>query len=397
MTAVATTRAVEHRVPSHGTAPHDLLSDVRELRDHWLARGLSTRPADRSVAECAVSELYRRSGFDPPEFLWVPSPAAASALIPELTLRAPSSALDDTHPSVRIASLLSASRARMDERIRRRYPPSSRFADPGRTYGPPLNPEQIIRLLMWNSLRTTLFDAVATAIRRTLPQPVGTVSWYGQQEAHRVGYYDAIRRCGLVGFGGREDDLLDVQAALVGATGWWWAFERVCVMTERPSELHTEPNPGGAHGERRLHHSDRAALEYPDGAKTFVNHGTIVPEWVVLDPSAERIGRERNVEIRRCAIERIGWDAYIDAAGLTLVDRAEDPGNPGCLLELYERPGAWGPPGRILLAVNGSVERDGTRRRYGLPVPAWAPSALDAAGWTYGISGSDYSRLVRRT
>ena len=168
-------------------------------------------------------------------------------------------------------------------------------------------------------------------------------------------------------------------------------------MADRPTRLHTELEPGGVDGERRLHHSDRASLEYQDGTRIFVHHGTTVPEWVMCDPNAERIGRERNVEVRRCAIERIGWDAYIEAAGLTLVDRVDDPGNPGCLLELYVTPGGWGMPGRILLAVNGSPERDGTRRRYGLPVPAWVPSALDAAGWTYGISGSDYSLLVRRT
>ncbi len=183
-------------------------------------------------------------------------------------------------------------------------------------------------MLVWNSLRSTLFDAVATAVRRTLPRSVGTVSWYGQQEAHRVGYYDTIRRCGLVGFGRSDNDLLDIQSVLTAATGWWWAFRRVCVMAERPSSLHTEPAPDGSDGRRRLHHRDAAALEYRDNTRVFVHHGTIVPEWVVLDPSAERIGRERNVEIRRCAIERIGWDTYIDEAGLTLVDRAEDPGNP---------------------------------------------------------------------
>ncbi|WP_250323890.1 DUF6745 domain-containing protein [Williamsia sp. CHRR-6] len=47
--------------------------------------------------------------------------------------------------------------------------------------------------------------------------------------------------------------------------------------------------------------------------------------------------------------------------------------------------------------MNGSAERDGHRRRYGLPVPEWTTSALQAAGWTYGISGGDYAALARRT
>ncbi|MBD0023006.1 MULTISPECIES: hypothetical protein [Gordonia] len=46
---------------------------------------------------------------------------------------------------------------------------------------------------------------------------------------------------------------------------------------------------------------------------------------------------------------------------------------------------------------NGSLERDGHRRRYGLHVPSDISDAPSAAGWTYGISGADYARLVRRT
>ncbi|MFJ7724202.1 DUF6745 domain-containing protein, partial [Rhodococcus erythropolis] len=202
---------------------------------------------------------------------------------------------------------------------------------------------------------------------------------------------------GLATFRSEDRELLDVQTALADSTGWWWAFDDVCIMAERPTALHAEPIPGSAQGARRLHHSDSPAIEFVDGTKAFVLHGAIVPDWVVLDPTAERIAHERNVEIRRCAIERIGWDSYIELAGLTLVDQTDDPGNAGCLLQLYASPEGWGRSGRILLAVNGSLERDGHRRRYGLHVPGWFTSALDAAGWTYGITGTDYSRLVRRT
>lgn len=254
-------------------------------------------------------------------------------------------------------------------------------------------------MLVWNSLRSTLFDAVATAVRRTLPRSVGTVSWYGQQEAHRVGYYDTIRRCGLVGFGRSDNDLLDIQSVLTAATGgWWWAFRRVCVMAERPSSLHTEPAPDGSDGRRRLHHRDAAALEYRDNTRVFVHHGTIVPEWVVLDrvPSAsDANATSRSADVRSSASAGIPISTRPGSRSSTV------PRIPVIRLParaLRQSGGGWGgAPGRILLAVNGSSERDGTRRRYGLPVPAWVPTALDAAGWTYGISGSDYSRLVRRT
>ncbi|WP_460303967.1 hypothetical protein [Actinocorallia aurea] len=37
---------------------------------------------------------------------------------------------------------------------------------------------------------------------------------------------------------------------------------------------------------------------------------------MIGDPTAERIAREHNVEVGRCAIERMG--EYLDAAGLRL-------------------------------------------------------------------------------
>jgi hypothetical protein len=111
-----------------------------------------------------------------------------------------------------------------------------------------------------------------------------------------------------------------------------------------------------------------------------------------------RIAAETNVEVRRCAIERIGWGTFVDRAALRLVGSANDPGNPGARLRLYDLPDAgWGESTRLLLAVNGSVERDGTRRRYGLRVPAWFDDPLDAAGWTYGLTGDQYRQLLRRT
>ena len=305
----------------------------------------------------------------------------------------------------RIAHLLSSSRTRMDDRIAREHHQTLGWWQAPRAAGaawtPPSTPQRspgpIVREAILGSLETSLRDGVATAIRGLLPPAVGAVTWYGQQEAPRVAHHDFWRRSGLVRFAPGDDEVLDHLVALTRATGWWWAFDDVCVMAERPTALHMEPIPNQFHGQRRLHRDDGPAVQFSDGAAVFALHGTVVPSWVMNDPDVERIARERNVEVRRCAIERIGWDTYIDAAGLALIDRADDPGNAGCPISLYATPAGWGGRERILLVVNGSVERDGRRRRYGLPVPPWISSALQAAGWTYGISASDYARLLRRT
>jgi hypothetical protein len=232
----------------------------------------------------------------------------------------------------------------------------------------------------WSSLRRTVRESVAGQIRLATAERLG-LHWFGQHDADWVSFLPAS----------------SPWVTLVRSCGWWWPRENLCVISDRPAVLRTEPVPG-EDDERRLHAADGPAVEYPDGWSMHAWHGIRVPSWVIESPTVDRIAVEPNVEVRRCAIERIGWDAFIDQAALRLVGCSDDPGNPGSELRLYDLPYAlWGTPTRLLLVVNGSVERDGTRRRYGLHVPPGFDDPLDAAGWTYGLTGAQYALLQRRT
>ncbi|WP_329079763.1 MULTISPECIES: DUF6745 domain-containing protein [unclassified Streptosporangium] len=215
--------------------------------------------------------------------------------------------------------------------------------------------------------------------------------WYGAHCVSWVAHYDALRRAAGVVFTPEQSRRFDLWATVVRSCGWWWPHEDVCVISERPVAVHTEVS--GDDGQVRLHCADGPALRYADGWDVHAWHGTRVPSWVVTDPSVRRIEREANVEVRRCAIEHIGWASYIDQAGLRLVASAPDPGNPGSELRLYDLRKET----RVLMVVNGSVERDGRRRRYGLTVPGFLEDPIAAAGWTYGLSAEQYSLLLRRT
>ena len=74
-----------------------------------------------------------------------------------------------------------------------------------------------------------------------------------------------------------------------------------------------------------------------------------------------------------------------------------DPGNPGNTITLYDVPHQiFDEPVRVLLCTNGSVERDGTRRRFGLTVPARIDDPIAAAAWTYDWPIEAYRRLEAR-
>jgi hypothetical protein len=195
---------------------------------------------------------------------------------------------------------------------------------------------------------------------------------------------------GYRGWRHRIEVIADAQAA-----GWWWPHLDFVLVCDRPNVVRTEQS---ADGPARLHSDSGPALVWPDGWSLHFWHGTLVPAWVVERPTVAAIHAESNVEVRRCGIESLGWDAYIAGARLRLVDRTDDPGNPDCHLCLYELPAdIWGTATRVLVATNGSPERDGTRRRYGLPVPADVTTAVGAAAWTYGLEGDQYACLARRT
>jgi hypothetical protein len=217
---------------------------------------------------------------------------------------------------------------------------------------------------------------------------------YGQHLAGYYSYYDTMRQLGAAGI-----ELLDGQMQVARSAGWWWCFRGFAVLTERPRLLRRDQD-------NRLHCDHGPAILYPDGWGFYAWHGRRVPEWVILAPTAEKIIAEPNVEIRRCAIESMGWSQFAEAAGLVPIPqglggggaRVPDPGNTGQTLILYDVPrDLWGGPVRLLLTVNGSCERDGTRRRYGLTVPAHISDPVEAAGWTVGLTAEQYARTVRRT
>jgi len=197
----------------------------------------------------------------------------------------------------------------------------------------------------------------------------------------------------------KEWEILAAYEAACSA-GWWYPHPDFVVVTERPTATHIERIGPDGPGSHQLHRADGPAIEW-DGADPwglYFWHGANVPQWVIMDPSVERIREEPNVEVRRAAIERVGWEEFATQANLSLVDECDDPGNPGQTVKLYDVPrDTWGMDVKILVVTNGSLERTGTRRRYGLAVPDNFVKALDAVAWTAGESPEEYSQTLRRT
>src|SRR5487761_1346352 len=362
----------------------DQLAMLPAICDQWLAHGLSTELADRSAAEAGIRAAYRAAKLDPPRFIiWLGYPmsgALGQAWAPAIISRYLDAQVDDqVYAQVDDqvdAQVRAQVYAQVDDQVRAQVDDQV---------------DAQVRDQVYAQVYAQVDDQVRAQVYAQVDDRLK--NWYAGRIAgqHWAGWYSYFAAMAELGVKNLEP-LLEGQCEVGKNAGWWWAYRGFAVVTDRPAVLCRD-----ALG--RLHAEHGPAIAYRDGWGFWAWHGRRVPRWVVESPTLEAISREDNVEIRRCAIESMGWERF--TAELLTDQRpaiAPDPGNPDQSLFLYDVPeGLWGARVKLLLCTNGSTERDGTRRRYGLTVPAHLTDPVEAAGWTAGLSKDEYSRMVRRT
>ena len=125
-----------------------------------------------------------------------------------------------------------------------------------------------------------------------------------------------MQQCGL-----EAPKRLQGLLGLARNCGWFWPFEGVVILTERPVFLHRDER-------NRLHREDGPALLYTDGFALWKWHGVTVPRDVIESPSqitVDRIDGEANAEVRRVMIDRYGPSRYvIDSGSIVVHEIAED-------------------------------------------------------------------------
>ncbi|WP_329378943.1 DUF6745 domain-containing protein [Streptomyces sp. NBC_01716] len=326
--------------------------------DKWRGVAAATGAADRPAAEAGIRLAYRTAGLAEPErIIWADSPLAGLAAVKSLT---------DRGRSVR-------------EEVR-----TKPWADERRRIHDELGPAGWAD--RWGATGARLWDttrALADRIRSGITDSLGTEA--EDLPATRQLLLDAVLgqhdAAWLAAFDGRGDRLTGL-AEVAAHAGWWWPYEKVTVVCERPVELHRDEAG-------RLDRGDGPALAYPDGFALYAWRGMPVPadfldELTSLDPA--RIRNEENAELRRVMLEHYGYDRYLTESGAEPINKDET----GIL---------W----RIALAgdedvvmvevVNSTPEPDGTSRTYWLRVPPGTRTAKAGVAWTFGLDPGEYEPL----
>ncbi|MCL2466697.1 MAG: hypothetical protein FWF02_13930 [Micrococcales bacterium] len=266
--------------------------------------------------------------------------------------------------------------------------------------GVQLSPAEIVRDEVFQSQSTADMLALADFAQRLLVF-ADTSLMYSPRDGEHLGLWSTVQRFAADPRMCVAVHALGLWATLVRSAGWWFPYADQVICAERPLVVRqepagTEPEFGLVH--HRLHCEDGPAVQYPDGFAVYSWHGVRVPQWVITNPDVDRALAEPNTEIRRAALERIGWSDVLAHLGSEPIATAPDPGNAPHELALYSVPDAVLPGSvNLLVMVNGSPDRNGRPRRYAEPVPAAITDPLEAAAWQYGVPVDVYTALARRT
>jgi hypothetical protein len=328
--------------------------------DGWLALGLVARPADRADAEAGVRQAYELAGLTPPERVeWYGSPAAGARAAKRLVLA------EETGAPVRAAV-----RTRPWARARAQAVTSLGAAGWAQHWA-------AAGARTWQ----LLVDRLVTPLRTRIEADEEFSRWgtsmplldavHGQHDgAWLAAFSDVPALAGL--------------AQVARSAGWWWPYERVAILTERPTALHRD-NIG------RLHHGEGPALSYPDGWAVYAWRGMPIPPAVAAELASltvPRIQAEENAEIRRVMLEFFGFDRYLRESEAKRLHSDEC----GTLWRV-DLPGDE--PLVMVEVVNSTPEPDGTSRTYFLRVPPDIRTARAGVAWTFGLTEEEYQPRVQ--
>lgn len=344
-----------------------IVDEIRKaIRDEWFAVGTETLPADRAAAESAIAALYAAAGETIPEFEWIGSPRAA--------LRKPASR----------------------DSLREPYQADLRAAMETVKVSPAGDREHAAlwsatRVALGHSLEANLGGLIEHALRAEMDEPVRQeeildAALWGQQDAAWIAFHDARRRLGYATFTAQATEQLDLWLTIARSCGWWWPYRNRCVISERPESVVMQSTLGGF--EHRLHNDTGPALRFRDGWEVYAWEGTRVPRGFIETVwSVAGILAEPRLDVRICAIKRMGWATFMARASfpLTCPTVTESDGDTLTLYDVPER--LFGVPARMLVWIEHKRDAQGHQPLFACAVPPGMTDPVEAVEWVHDNEG----------
>lgn len=339
----------------------------------WRSVAAATGPGDRAAAERAVRAAYRAAGLpEPAAVRWFGSPLAAAEAALELRAGGAVSVREEvrTRP-------WEAARRQAVERVGAAGW-AAHWALTGGELGPVTTP-------LADRVRNAVLDRLAPEADGADTPDAAAAAARARRTTVRLALLDAVRGqhdapwFAAFEAAGAGPEAVAPLAEVARQAGWWWPYQDVALISERPVGLHRDEAG-------RLDRADGPALSYADGFALHAWRGMPVPaEFLagLADVSVERIRTEENAELRRVLLEHYGYERYLADSGAEPVHRDET----GVLWRIVLPDDE---PVVMVEVVNSTAEPDGTFRTYWLRVPPSTRTARAGVAWTFGIPETAY-------
>ena len=221
----------------------------------WIGIGRSAGATNRAIVEPIITDFYQQIGKDAPEFIYAKSPVAGLAIANLLKKggRVSASVRDGVYASVR-SSLMASVRASVSDDVR---------------FGVLSGVMDIVMDIVWSSVNVDVLSSVSDSVLSSdsdnvVMDSVRDNAWYSDGDTMRASARDDVRTGALSGelqyhqffFGSHDVEWLafysyfseyvndiytdEQKRALQQWTdlnancGWWYPFEGVCVICDRP-------------------------------------------------------------------------------------------------------------------------------------------------------------------
>ena len=303
---------------------------LSEYRDKWLAIGLDIKRANRSVAEIAMKEAYKIAGLAEPKiFIWVDSPIGglmAAKLVKEIAKKY------KTYSAEGARQVWAQVRDQVGDQVWAQV--RDQVWDQVRDQVGDQVWDQVgdqvrdqVGDQVWDQVRAQVGDQVWAQVRDQVRDQVvktslrnewNDLNFWGLHDANWLGFYDYfLKACGL-----ECCKKLQPLMTLAQEVGWTWLYTDVVIFSEKPIEVHRN-------SQNRLHKDGSAALSYADGYSLYSLNGIRVDEATAkLKPSEvtkEIILNQKNADIRREIVRKVGIEKAVEILGAEVVDTYESP------------------------------------------------------------------------
>ena len=324
-----------------------------DFRDEWLKIGLCCDPADFAAGDEVIRGFYRRLNKPEPMILHFSSP-----MMCELAVNVIFGLLKEG-PIQLYSQLDSQLGSQLDSQL-----------------GSQLDSQLDSQL--YSQLRSQLGSQLDKLKPYFLNNRWGSQHWCAWEAFYLFGHEIGVT------YRAEDISLLLEWGRLSKSVGWWAPWDGICFVSDRPRHVQFDD-------ELRLHREDGPAVTYSDGWSLYSWHGTRIPsEWIEKRESltAKEALSQQNIELRRAALDIIGWHRALRELNAKVIDEHPDP-RCGALVEV-QLPDL-DKPSRFIHAECG------TGREFAIGVPPGMKTVIEAQAWLTGLPISEFQFPSVRT